>query len=149
MPTKPRLKCRSRTPSQAIHSLFFWRILEKTILFSGFKKFLQKFSNTRVYSWIAFCRTEIRELKTVQKLESEKTLVYAQKSTKNVDRPKIFFKNSVSGKGFLSRYSRFSILDCMYSSRTSYKDWIVMYLHASKRSYNTFLPVLSCLDSGK
>jgi hypothetical protein len=47
----------------AISSPFYWRNLWKTILFSGFKKSLQKnlrTKKTRVYSLIAFCRAEKR-----------------------------------------------------------------------------------------
>ncbi len=40
----------------AIHSLFYWRILKKTILYSGFKNPWKK--NTWVFSWIAFGRME-------------------------------------------------------------------------------------------
>ncbi len=44
----------------AIHNPFYWWILEKTILFSGFKNSYKNPRNkkTPVYSWIAFCRRE-------------------------------------------------------------------------------------------
>jgi hypothetical protein len=47
----------------AIHSLFYcyWRILKKTILFSGFKNPYKKIRETRrlgVFSLTAFCRTD-------------------------------------------------------------------------------------------
>jgi hypothetical protein len=43
-----------------IQSHFYWWILKKTILFSGLKIPLKKprYKKTRVYPWIAFCRTE-------------------------------------------------------------------------------------------
>ncbi len=71
----------------AVHSNFCWRIFKKTILFSGFKNPQNK--KTRVYSWIAFCRTEKWGWKTRQKLK--KTGVYAQKP-----RLKMLLKNSIS-----------------------------------------------------
>ncbi len=71
----------------AIHSPFHLRILKKTILYSNpWNKI------TRVYSWIAFCRKEKWGQKTRQKLESEKTQVYARKR-----RLKRLLKNSISG----------------------------------------------------
>ena len=53
----------------AIHSHFYWRVLKKTIFLSGFKnpyKFFLRNSKTRVFSWIAFCRTEKWGQKTRQ-----------------------------------------------------------------------------------
>ncbi len=43
-----------------IHSPFYWRILKKTILFSGFKHTYKnpRQKKSRVYSWISFCRKE-------------------------------------------------------------------------------------------
>ncbi len=75
--------------------------LKKTILYSGFKNPYKKNPPnmiTRVSSWIAFCSSEKREWKTRQKLESEKTQVYARKP-----RQKMPFKNSIS---FLARKSK-------------------------------------------
>jgi hypothetical protein len=46
----------SRLLLHAIHSPFYWWILKKSILFSGFKTPRNK--KTRVNSQIAFCRTE-------------------------------------------------------------------------------------------
>ncbi len=69
----------------AIHCTFYWRILKKTICFSGFNNPRNK--KTRV----VFFRTENRGQKARQKLESEKTRVYAQKP-----RLKMPFKNSIT-----------------------------------------------------
>ena len=69
----------------AIHSLFYWRILKKIILSFGFKNPHKKIRVTRK-------RKKLGE-KTRQKLESEKTRVYAQKP-----RLKMPFKNFISGK---------------------------------------------------
>ncbi len=71
----------------AIHSLFYWRILKKIILSFGFKNPHKKIRVTRK-------RKKLGE-KTRQKLESEKTRVYAQKP-----RLKMPFKNFISGSEF-------------------------------------------------
>ncbi len=44
----------------ALHSPFYWRVLKKTILFSGYKNPYKnpRDKKTRVYSWIGFWRTE-------------------------------------------------------------------------------------------
>jgi hypothetical protein len=76
-----------------IYSPFCWRILKKTILYSGFNNPYNKNprnKKTRVYSWIAFCRTEKWGQKN--RKNSEKTRVYAQKP-----RLKMPFKKSISG----------------------------------------------------
>jgi hypothetical protein len=62
----------------AIHSLFDWRILQKTILYYGFKTPYQN--------------KKIKKIRETRKLEPEKTQVYAQKP-----RLKLSFKNSTSG----------------------------------------------------
>ncbi len=64
---------------------------KKIILFSDFKNPYKKNlrnKKSRVNSWIAFCRTEKWGYKTRQKLESEKTQLYAKT-------PQL--KNSISG----------------------------------------------------
>ncbi len=75
-------------------SPFYWQILQKTIFFYDFKN-TSKISakqETRVYSWIGFCRMEKRGQKTRQKLTPEKTRVFAQKPWL-----KMLFKNWLSG----------------------------------------------------
>jgi hypothetical protein len=52
-------------------------------------------NKTWVFSWIAFCWTEILEQKITDKLESEKARVYAQKPWL-----KMPFENSISGYPF-------------------------------------------------
>jgi hypothetical protein len=66
-----------------VHSTGYWHILKKPILFSGFKNLYKKVRETRKLD---------EGMKTRQKLEFEKTRVYAQKP-----RLKMPFKNSVSG----------------------------------------------------
>ncbi len=75
----------------AINSPFYWRILKKTILFSGLKNACKKSAkqeNSSLFINSSFSRTEKLGR---QKLESEKTRIYAQKP-----RITIPFKNSIS-----------------------------------------------------
>jgi hypothetical protein len=69
----------------------YWRILYKTICFSDFENLFQKNPRNQKNSWIAFCRTKKWGQITRQKLESEKTWVYAQKPRLNM-----LLKNSIS-----------------------------------------------------
>jgi hypothetical protein len=69
----------------AIYSLFYWRILQKTILYSGFKTpKIRETEELESIHELHFVEKENVGKKTSQKLESEKAQVYAQKtSTKN------------------------------------------------------------------
>jgi hypothetical protein len=66
----------------AIYSLFYWRILKKTTLYSGFKTPYKKIRETKKRESIYekhFEEQKKRGKKTGRKLEPEKTQVYAQK----------------------------------------------------------------------
>jgi hypothetical protein len=81
----------SRLLIYAIHRPFYWRILKKTILYSGLKNTYKKIRETRKLDTIN--ESPFVEWKNEgRKLESDKTPVYAQKS-----RLKMPFKNSISG----------------------------------------------------
>ncbi len=74
-----------------IHSPFHWRILTKTIFFSGFKNPFKKIPETRKLKSI-HVQHFVEQKNEGRKLESEKTRVYAQKT-----QLKMPFKNSISG----------------------------------------------------
>ncbi len=83
------------TKGFAIHSHICWRILGKTILFSGLKNPLKKKSvkqeNSSQFMNRILQKWKIR-VKNQTKLESEKTQVYAQQPLLQMA-----FKNSISG----------------------------------------------------
>jgi hypothetical protein len=79
---------------------FLWWILKKTILFYGYKNpsTAKQENSSLQYSRLAFRRMEKWGEKTRQKLESEKTQVYALKP-----RLKMPFKVSISGELLINR----------------------------------------------
>jgi hypothetical protein len=105
----------------ASRSLFYWELLKKTILYSGFKnqyKLIRKTRNSSLFMNKHFVEPK-NEGRKPDKTRVEKTLVLAQKP-----RLKIPFKNSMSGKGFVSysvglygsNRTLLSIRYCMYSN---------------------------------
>jgi hypothetical protein len=124
-------------------SLFYWRVMKKTILFSGFKNSLKKICETSKLESIHEKHSVERknEGRKPDKTRVEKTLVYAQKS-----RLKMPFKNSMSGKDFVSysvglygsnRTLSYPFVIACTPTRTSYKDWIVMYVQCARQSSGT------------
>ncbi len=90
-----KINKRFKSLFHAIHSPFYWQILKKTIVYSGFKNPYKNYpwnKKTRVYSWIAFCRTEKEGRKPDKNLSLRRIEFLPITSNKNA-----WFKNSISG----------------------------------------------------